>query len=99
MDIMTFTIKQTQDVCVDKLTSTSGKDLEIMANINHPDQLDAVMEGFADAIFGSRFGVERMEMLLRLTCSFQGRARDDLTHIGEKTTQVPSWTPMQNNGP
>ncbi len=96
---MTFEIKQTQEICVEKLTSTKGHDLEIMANIAHPDQLDAVMEGFADAVFGSQFGVSRMEMLLRLTCSFKGRARDDLVHIGEKTTQIPSWTPTQSAGP
>lgn len=86
-------IEQTQDVCVRKLTVTEGKDLEILANITHPSQMDAVMEGYVDAQLGSVYGQQKCEMLLRLTCSFKGRARDDLTTIGGKTAQIPGWMP------
>lgn len=92
---MALEIKQTQDICVEKLTSVNGNDLEIMANLTHPNQIDVVMEGYVDAVFGSKFGVHMSEMLLRLSCSYKGRARDDLTTIGGKTAQVPGWTPMQ----
>lgn len=84
---------QTQDVCIEKLTATTGRELEITANISHPDQFDAVMEGYIDSAFGSQYGVDKFEMLLRLTCSLKGRARDDLTTIGSKTAQMPGWTP------
>lgn len=92
---MGLEIKQTQDICVEKLTSVTGQDLEIMANLTHPAQIDAVMEGYVDAVLGSAFGVRMSELLLRLSCSYKGRARDDLTAIGGKTAQVPGWTPVQ----
>lgn len=86
-------IEQTQDVCVRKLTVVEGKDLEILANITHSSQIDAVLEGYVDKKLGSKYGIELSELLLRLTCSFKGRARDDLTTIGGKTAAIPSWIP------
>lgn len=90
-------IEQTQDVCVRKLTSTDGKDLEIMANLTHPDQIPKLIEGFIDAQLGSEFGIAETEMLLRLSCSMKGRARDDLTTIGGKQNIMPGWMPGANN--
>lgn len=89
-------IEQTQDVCVRKLTSTEGQDLEIMANLTHPDQVYAIMEGFIDAELGSDFGKKQCEMLLRLSCSMKGRAREDLTAIGSKS-MIPGWIPGAPN--
>lgn len=83
-------LKQTKDVCVDKLTSTQGKDLEIMANIVSPGQLQAVLMGFTSAALNSKYGYEESQLLLRLTCGWKGRARDDLTGIG-KTPEVQGW--------
>ena len=37
------------------------------------------------------YGVEKYQMLLRLTCAWRGRARDDLTGIGKVPDQVPGW--------
>ena len=39
-------IKQSRDICIDKLTSTSGEDLEIMANLTSSQQAAAVVEGY-----------------------------------------------------
>lgn len=88
-------IEQTQDVCVRKLTSTEGKDLEITANLTHPSQVTAILEGYVDRKLGSRYGVEKVELLLRASCSFNGRAREDLTTIGGKQAMIPGWIPGQ----
>lgn len=88
-------IEQTQDVCVRKLTSTEGKDLEITANLTHPSQVTAILEGYVDRKLGSKYGVEKAEFLMRLSCSFNGRAREDLTTIGGKQAMVPGWIPGQ----
>lgn len=86
-------IEQTQDTCVRKLTVTNGIDLELMANLSHPSQVNAILEGFVDMQLGSEFGIALMETLLRLSCSMNGRARDDLKEIGSKTAQLSSWMP------
>lgn len=77
-----FEIKQTRDVCVDKLTQTEGKALEITANLKSTGQVDAILQGYIDKALGSKYGVEKMEMLLRLSDSMGGRTRDDLVAIG-----------------
>lgn len=77
-----FEIKQTRDVCVEKLTQTEGKALEITANLKSTGQVDAILQGYIDKALGSKYGVEKMEMLLRLSDSMGGRTRDDLVAIG-----------------
>jgi len=84
-------IKQTKDVCVDKLTVVRGEELEIAANLVDRLQIAAVLEGYVCRALNARFGVEKEEMLLRLTCSWQGRCRDDLTSIG-KVPDIQGWT-------
>lgn len=83
-------LKQSKDVCIDKLCSTSGKDLEITANFTSATQLNAVLEGFVAAALNSSFGMRESEMLMRLTCSWHGRCRDDLTGIG-KVPEIQGW--------
>lgn len=83
-------LKQSKDVCIDKLTSTQGLDLEIMANIVNPGQLQAVLMGFTSKALNSKFGYDESQMLLRLTCAWRGRARDDLTGIG-KVPEIQGW--------
>ena len=83
-------IKQSRDICIDKLTSTSGEDLEIMANLTSSQQAAAVVEGDVAKALGSEFGVDQYQMLLRLTVSWQGRGRDDLTGIG-KSPEVTGY--------
>ena len=84
-------VKQSKDVCIEKLTSTSGQDLEITANITHPAQMGVVMEGYVCRELNVRYGIEKYQMMLRLTDSFKARARDDLTGIGKVPDQVPGW--------
>lgn len=83
-------LKQSKDVCIDKLTSTSGPDLEIMANLVSPAQLQAVLMGFTAMELNSKYGYRESQLLLRTSCSWQGRARDDLTGIG-KVPEVQGW--------
>ena len=84
-------IKQSKDVCIDKLTSTAGADLEITANITHPSQLNAVMEGYVCRALNVDYGIAKYQMLLRLTDSYRGRCRDDLTGIGKVPEPIPGW--------
>ena len=83
-------IKQSKDVCIDKLTSTEGKDLEITANLTSTGQMTAVMQGYVSIALNSRYGANQYQMLLRLTDSWKGRCRDDLTGIG-KVPEVQGW--------
>lgn len=84
-------IKQSKDVCIEKLTSTTGVDLEITANLKHPAQLNAVMEGYICKALNVGYGIQKYQMLLRMTDSWNGRARDDLTGIGKVPEPVPGW--------
>ena len=88
-------LKQSKDVCIDKLTSTTGVDLEITANLTSQGQIEAVMQGYVSAALNSHYGVSQYQMLLRLTDSWRGRCRDDLTGIG-KVPEVQGW---QMGGP
>lgn len=83
-------IKQSKDVCIDHLTSTTGEDLEIMANIQTPGQMGVVMQGFIGRALNSQYRVERTYRLLRATVSWKGRGRDDLTGIG-KVADIQGW--------
>ena len=83
-------IKQSKDVCIDHLTSTTGEDLEIMANIQNPTQMGVVMQGFIGKALNSQYRVERTYRLLRATVSWKGRGRDDLTTIG-KVADIQGW--------
>lgn len=88
-------LKQSKDVCIDKLTSTTGRDLEITANITSSVQINAVLEGYVAKALNSSYGANECELLLRLTCSWQGRCRDDLTGIG-KVPEVQGWQQGDN---
>ena len=85
-------LKQSRDVCIDKLTSTEGLDLEITANLTGPGQVDAVMEGYIAKALHSKYGVQKYQMLLRLTDSMRGRCRDDLTGIGKTPEMQAGWS-------
>ena len=89
-------IKQTKDVCVEKLTATDGVELEITANLTSSSQLAAVLEGHIATALNSKYGQSKYRMLLRLTNSWQGRCRDDLTGIG-KTPEMQGWQYKQGS--
>lgn len=86
MDIL----KDFQEVCLDKLTVTEGKELEIAANITSAKQLDVVMMGnvYGQNGLRSRYFETQKDSLLRLTCSFEGRCRSDIVEIG-KSVKMP----------
>jgi len=92
-------VKDFQEVCLDKLTVTNGEQLEIMANITSPKQLDLVQMGTVYGMQGlrSRYFTQQKESLLRLTCSYQGRARGDVTEIG-KAVKMPMLAGGFNSG-
>lgn len=83
-------IQQTKDTIVDSLMSTEDKPLEIMANLNGAAQMYAVLEGFVAKCLNSKVGANECELLLRLSVSYRGRGRDDLTGIG-KTPDIQGW--------
>ena len=89
-------IEQTRDTIVKKLTSTQGKDLEITANIMHSGQIAAVLEGMVGKLIGDDVVVEEYEVLLRMTDSWQGRCRTDLTGIGKTPDSMPGWSNNDN---
>lgn len=78
-------IKELSEVCVDKLTETEGKGLELMANITHPSQVELVLESYIYGPSGlrSRYVQERNEMSLRLSVSDHGKGRDGIEAIGK----------------
>lgn len=83
-------LKDMQEICLEKLTVTGGKELEMLANINSPEQMDLVLMG---NIYGrnglrSRYFGDQKDSLLRLTCSYQGRCRSDIVEIG-KSVRFP----------
>lgn len=92
-------VKDFQEVCLDKLTVTEGKELEITANITSPKQLDLVMMGnvYGNNGLRSRYFTQQKESMLRLTCSLQGRARTDIAEIG-KSVKLPLMTGGMQGG-
>lgn len=84
-------IQQSRDTIIQKLTSTEGRELEITANLTSAAQISAVMQGYVAAQLNSSYGVQQYQMLLRLTDSWRGRCRDDLTGIGRTPDQMQSW--------
>ena len=90
-------IQQSKDVCIEKLTSTEGNDLEILANLTSSGQIAAIMEGHVAYKIGSKYQVAKTERLLRISCSWQARARDDLTGIGKTADIVPGWQSKGDN--
>ena len=84
-------IEQTRDTIVKKLTATTGDELEIMANLSHPSQINVMMEGLVSKLIGDDVGEEETNTLLRGTVGYRGRGRDDLTGIGKTPDQLPGW--------
>lgn len=89
-------IEQTRDTVVKKLTSTHGDDLEIMANLSHPAQINVMMEGLVSKMIGDDVGEEEVYTLLRGTVGMRGRGRDDLTGIGKTPDQMMGWRTNDN---
>lgn len=89
-------IQQTRDTVIDKLTSTEGQELEITANLTAPAQIDAIMDSYVSMFFNSSYGRQQAELLLRLTDSWKGRCREDLTGIGKVSDFNQGWSASDN---
>lgn len=76
-------LKGLKEQCVDKLSFTGGKELEMTSFLTSGNQVRAILECHAHSYLGSRYVRDRCEVLERLTCSFQGRHRTDLVEIGK----------------
>ena len=72
-----------RDKIVEKLTKTKGEELEISCNLTSNKQIDLFTEEISFKYLGSAYIIQRADMYKRLTCSFQGRSRTDLTEIGK----------------
>lgn len=78
-----------RDKIVQKLTNIKGAELEVTCNLTHNKQIDLFTEEMGFKHLGSEYITERADMYKRLTCSFQGKARDDLKSIG----MTPEYQP------
>lgn len=76
-------IQQSKDTCIDHLTVTGGKELEIMSNLLSVSQIDTVIQGHVGLAFGSAYAWDKCETLLRTSVSMRARGRDDLAGIGK----------------
>lgn len=70
-----------KELAVDNLSAETGKKLEITANLTSPIQMEIVMEAFAHSRLGSKYMIERTELLLRMTKSVGGRHRTDVVEL------------------
>lgn len=76
-------IKGLKEQSLDRLSVTSGKELDITSCFTNVAQINFVMEAHAHAYLGSRYIKERKELLERLTCSYQGLHRTNIVDIGK----------------
>lgn len=89
-------LQQSKDTCIDHLTVTTGTELEIMANLYSPAQIDVVINGHLAKFFGADIDWDECEALLRTTVSMRGRGRDDLAGIGKTPDTVPGFQQRQD---
>ena len=85
-------MKDFQEVCLDKITVESGPGLEMTANITSPAQFDMMIMGNVYGRHGlrSRYFGEQRNTLLRLTCSYNARCRQDIVEIGKSAPPFSS---------
>ena len=86
---MVTEIKTLKDRCVDALQYTSGDLLQISANLQSTQQFNVILEAQAHAKLGSKYVPDRAEGMLRLSCSYKGRMRDDIVRIGSGSSKEP----------
>lgn len=76
-------IKTLKEVALDKLSATEGVELDLTANLTNSEQFRAIMESHAHSHLGSDYITGRVDLLKRLTCSYEGRHRSDIVAIGK----------------
>lgn len=87
-------LKTLKETAIDKLSATEGKDLDISANLTHPDQIGVILESHAHSMLGSEYVIDRCDLYKRLTVSYMGRYRSDIVTIGTG----PEFVPQSSSG-
>lgn len=76
-------LRSIKEQAIDHLSVQSGKELDLTCNITSSSQLRIVMESEAHTVLGSRYVAQTVERMLRLTCGYQARHRQDLVEIAK----------------
>lgn len=80
-------IQTLKETALDKLGATEGEDLDISCNLTSSRQADAIMEAHAHQSLGCEYVKGRVDLLKRLTKSYQSRYTDQVVQIGAS----PEW--------
>lgn len=72
------------------LSATGGKELDLSCNLASPRQIEIIIESDAHGYLGSRYTIDKMEHLLRLTNSYGARHRSDVVEIA-KAPLISGW--------
>lgn len=78
-------IKTLKEQAIDHLSVVDGEELDLTCNLTSSNQIKVILESEAHAMLGSRFSIRTTERLLRLTCSFQARHRQDIVEIAKQS--------------
>lgn len=72
-----------KELAIENLSAETGNKLEITANLTSPAQIGLVMESYAHSRLGSKYVMEKMELLLRMTKAVGGRHRTDVVDLSK----------------
>ncbi len=77
------TFKTVKEQAIDHLCVTSGSELDLTCNLTSSLQIEVILESEAHTFIGSQFYCEITERMLRLTCGYEGRHRQDLVEVAK----------------
>ena len=80
-------MKTLKEQALDRLSVTSGKELDLSCNIVNSRQLEIILESEAHNMLGSQFYNRMTERMLRLTCGFEGRHRQDIVTVASSSKE------------
>ena len=80
-------IQTLKEASLEKLGATSGEELDISCYLTSSRQIDAIMEAHAHQSLGCKYVQGRVDLLKRLTKSYQGKYTDQVVEIGSS----PEW--------
>lgn len=72
-----------KEQALDHLSVTAGDELDLSCNLTSGHQLEIVLESEAHTMLGSRYIQQVTERMLRLTCGYQARHRQDIVEIAK----------------
>lgn len=76
-------IETVREAAIRKLTVTGGPELDLAANLTSTAQMEVLLEMHAHYCLGSKYVIEKKELMERLTCAYQGRLRSDLVEVSK----------------